>query len=76
MPAAYPAREGMVTPENSPYGEAANASIAGALPPIVSPIIADVSNAITPVLARVISGELSVDEGLAQMQAEGEKVAG
>jgi ABC-type glycerol-3-phosphate transport system substrate-binding protein len=76
VPAAYPAREGMVTPENSPYGEAANESIAGAMPPIVSPIIADVSNAITPVLARVISGELTVDEGLAQMQAEGEKVAG
>jgi ABC-type glycerol-3-phosphate transport system substrate-binding protein len=76
VPAAYPAREGMVTSENSPYGEAANASIAGAKPPTVSPIIAPISNEITPILARIISGELTVDDGAAQMQAAAEGVAG
>ena len=50
VPAAYPAREGMVTAENSPYGEAANESIAGAMPPVVSPIIADITNAIRPII--------------------------
>jgi len=75
VPAAYPAREGMVTTENSPYGEAANDSIAGAMPPIVSPIIAPISTEVTPIIARIISGELSVDEGAAQMQAAGEAVA-
>ena len=75
VPAAYPAREGMVTSDNSPYGEAANDSIAGAMPPIVSPIIAPIATEITPIIARIISGELSVDEGTAQMQAAGEAVA-
>ena len=76
VPAAYPAREGMVTTENSPYGEAANDSIAGAMPPIVSPILADVTNAIRPILMQVISGQISVEDGMTQMQAAGETVAG
>jgi sorbitol/mannitol transport system substrate-binding protein len=76
VPAAYPAREGMVTSTNSPYGEAANASIAGVMPPTVSPVIAPISNAITPILARIISGELSVDDGASQMQAAAVAVAG
>ena len=76
VPAAYPAREGMVTAENSPYGEAANASIAGAMPPVVSPVLADISNAILPILAEVITGQISVEDGMAQMQAAGEAVAG
>ena len=76
VPAAYPAREGMVTAENSPYGDAANASIAGAMPPVVSPLLADISNAILPILAEVITGQISVEDGMAQMQAAGEAVAG
>ena len=75
VPAAYPAREGMVTDENSPYGEAANASIAGAMPPVISPIIADITNAIRPILVEVLSGNISVEDGMAQMQAAGEAVA-
>ena len=75
VPAAYPAREGMVTDDNSPYGEAANASIAGAMPPVISPIIADITNAIRPILVEVLSGNISVEDGLAQMQAAGEAVA-
>ncbi|MEV4736620.1 MULTISPECIES: ABC transporter substrate-binding protein [unclassified Microbacterium] len=76
VPAAYPAREGMVTEKNSPYGAAANDSIASAMPPIVSPVIADITNEIRPILVSVLNGQISVDEGLAQMQAAGEKIAG
>jgi ABC-type glycerol-3-phosphate transport system substrate-binding protein len=76
VPAAYPAREGMVTEENSPYGQAANDSIAAAMPPVVSPIIADITNAVRPILMEVISGNISVEDGLAQMQAAGETIAG
>jgi ABC-type glycerol-3-phosphate transport system substrate-binding protein len=76
VPAAYPAREGMVTDENSPYGSAANDSIASAMPPIVSPVIADITNEIRPILVSVLNGQIPVDDGLAQMQAAGEKIAG
>lgn len=76
VPAAYPAREGIVTEENSPYGEAANDSIASAAPPVVSPYAADITNEIRPILVQVLNGNLPVDEGLAQMQAAGEKIAG
>ncbi|GAA4344074.1 extracellular solute-binding protein [Microbacterium rhizosphaerae] len=76
VPAAYPAREGMVTTKNSPYGQAANDSIAGAMPPVVSPILADVTNAIQPILVQVLTGKLSVEDGMTQMQAAGEKIAG
>lgn len=76
VPAAYPAREGMVTEENSPYGAAANDSIASAMPPIVSPVIADITNEIRPILVSVLNGQVTVDDGLAQMQAAGEKIAG
>lgn len=76
VPAAYPAREGMMTADNSPYGQAANDSIAGAMPPVVSPVLAPVSNAITPVLAQVLAGNVSVADGLTQMQAAAQKVAG
>ncbi|MBT2484317.1 MULTISPECIES: ABC transporter substrate-binding protein [unclassified Microbacterium] len=76
VPAAYPAREGMVTEENSPYGAAANDSIASVAPPVVSPYTADITNEIRPILVQVLNGSLAVDEGLAQMQAAGEKIAG
>lgn len=76
VPAAYPAREGMVTDTNSPYGAAANDSIAGAMPPVVSPVIAAVTTAIRPILVDVLNGKISVDDGLTQMQAAGEQAAG
>lgn len=76
VPAAYPAREGMVTEKNSPYGAAANESMATAKPPVVSPILADVTNEIRPILVEILNGNIPVDEGLAQMQAAGEKFAG
>ena len=55
VPAAYPAREGMVTEENSPYGAAANDSIASAMPPIVSPVLADLTNEIRPILVEILN---------------------
>ncbi len=76
VPAAYPAREGMVTADNSPYGEAANDSIAAAMPPVVSPILADLTNEIRPILVQVLSGNLSVADGMTQMQAAGEAFVG
>ncbi|WP_165817937.1 extracellular solute-binding protein [Microbacterium sp. Gd 4-13] len=76
VPAAYPAREGMVTAENSPYGEAANESIAAAMPPVVSPVLADLTNEIRPILVQILAGNVSVDEGMAQMQAAGEAFVG
>ncbi|KAA9089318.1 extracellular solute-binding protein [Microbacterium radiodurans] len=76
VPAAYPAREGMVTADNSPYGEAANDSIAAAMPPVVSPILADLTNEIRPILVQVLSGNLSVEDGMTQMQAAGEAFVG
>ncbi|MDN3497053.1 extracellular solute-binding protein [Planococcus sp. APC 4015] len=76
VPAAYPAREGMVTADNSPYGEAANESIASAMPPVVAPNLAAVSNEIRPILMQVISGQISVEDGMTQMQAAGEALAG
>ncbi|MEV7610871.1 extracellular solute-binding protein [Microbacterium sp. NPDC089320] len=76
VPAAYPAREGMVTEDNSPYGAAANDSIASAMPPIVSPVLADLTNEIRPILVEILNGNVSVDDGLAQMQATGESFVG
>jgi spermidine/putrescine-binding protein len=76
VPAAYPAREGMMTEENSPYGAAANDSIAASMPPIVSATAAAVTNEIRPILVEVLNGNMSVDDGLAAMQTAGEKVAG
>ncbi len=76
VPAAYPAREGMVTEENSPYGKAANDSIAAAMPPIVSPVLADITNEIRPILVEVLLGSITVEDGMAQMQAAAEAIAG
>ncbi|MDN3310325.1 extracellular solute-binding protein [Microbacterium oryzae] len=74
VPAAYPAREGMVTDENSPYGEAANESIVSVMPPVVSPILADVTAATRDTLAAILMGDMSIEDGVAQMQAEGETI--
>lgn len=76
VPAAYPARDGMVTEKNSPYGAAANDSLAGAMTPVVSPAIPPVTEAIRPILVEVLTGKLGVDEGLKQMQAAAVEAAG
>ena len=74
IPAAYPARKGMVTDSSSPYAAAAQASIAGTTPPASYPYTPDVSNAVISLIAQTVSGKLSIDEGTSQMQAAAEKV--
>ncbi|MFC7485123.1 ABC transporter substrate-binding protein [Knoellia sp. CPCC 206453] len=74
LPAAYPAREGMVTEGSSPYAAAANESIAKAPPAEPHAWTAKVSNAITPIIASVVLGKLTPEAGAAQMQAAADKV--
>lgn len=69
LPAAYPARDGMVTSDSSPYAEAANASIASAPPAEPYTWTSVISNEIRPIVANVILDQISVEEGTAQMQA-------
>ncbi|MDS2173688.1 extracellular solute-binding protein [Nesterenkonia sp. CL21] len=68
LPDAYPAREGMVTPDNSPYGDAANSAIDSAPPVEPYPYIPRVGNAILPIIAEVFSGDLEPEEGVEKMQ--------
>jgi multiple sugar transport system substrate-binding protein len=74
LPAAYPARDGMVTEESSPFAAAANDSIAGVPPSEPYPWTAEISNAITPIVANVVLGKTSVEDGMASMQAEADKI--
>lgn len=73
VPAAYPAREGIATPENTPYAAAADDSVKNAPAPQPYPYIPAISGDITPVIAKVVSGGQSIDDGTEQMQkiAEG-----
>jgi multiple sugar transport system substrate-binding protein len=74
LPAAYPARDGMVTDSSMPFAAAANESIAGVPPSEPYPWTALISNAITPIIADVVVGKTSVADGTKKMQAAGEKV--
>ena len=74
VPAAYPARKGAVTPDSSPYAQAAIDSIAKTEAPITAPYVPDVSNAVISLVAQTILGKISVEQGQAQMQAAAEKV--
>src|SRR6218665_1169082 len=76
IPAAYPARNGMVTADNSPYGKAATDSIASAMPPIASPVLASVTTEIRPILVQILAGNLTINDGAAQMQAVAQKIVG
>lgn len=69
VPAAYPARNGVVTTANTPYAQAANTAIKHAPPPQPYPWTAQVSNDITPIVASVFLGQTSVQQGTQQMQA-------
>lgn len=73
VPAAYPAREGMVSEDSSKYAAAANATIVKTMPAPGSPSGAPVTNAIRPVLVQVITGQLDIDAGMQQMQSLAEK---
>jgi multiple sugar transport system substrate-binding protein len=74
LPAAYPARDGMVTESSMPFATAANESIAGVPPSEPYPWTAEISNAITPLIADVVVGKTSVEDGTQQMQAAADKI--
>jgi multiple sugar transport system substrate-binding protein len=68
LPAAYPARTGMVGDSSSPYAAAANVSITSAPPAEPYPWTADVSNKITPIIANAVLGKVTTDEAVVEMQ--------
>ncbi|MCO1653708.1 ABC transporter substrate-binding protein [Pseudonocardia humida] len=68
VPAAYPAREGIVTPESSPYAAAAQESIGKAPPAEPFPWTSRIANDTRSVVADVILGNTPVADGTAQMQ--------
>ncbi|HEX7351698.1 ABC transporter substrate-binding protein [Brachybacterium sp.] len=68
VPAAYPAREGMVDEDSSPYAVAANTTIEDVPPSEPYPWTAELTNAITPLIASVFLEQVSVEDGLSQMQ--------
>ena len=74
LPAAYPAREGIATPDNLPFATAVEDSIAGAPPAQLVPWAADMSNDTINVLAQIISGQKDVDSGTQEMQQIAERV--
>ena len=57
-----------------PFAAAANESIANVPPSEPYPWTAEISNAITPIVADVVVGKSSVEDGMKKMQAEAEKV--
>ena len=74
VPAAYPAREGIATPENTPYAAAADEAIANIPAPQPYPYVPAISGEITPVVAKVVSGGQSIDDGTQQMQKIAEDI--
>jgi sorbitol/mannitol transport system substrate-binding protein len=74
LPAAYPARDGMVSDSSMPFAAAANESIAKVPPSEPYPWTAEISNAITPIVANVVLGKTSVQDGMTKMQAEADKI--
>lgn len=68
VPAAYPAREGIVTDESSAYAVAAKETTAGTMPAPNDPASAPVTNAIRPALVQVLTGQLDIDAGMQEMQ--------
>ncbi|NIK61585.1 ABC transporter substrate-binding protein [Kribbella shirazensis] len=74
MPAAYPARDGMVSESSSPYAAAANDAIKNAPPAEPYPWTSQISNDIRPVVADVLLGKTSVDQGTRQMQQIATKI--
>jgi sorbitol/mannitol transport system substrate-binding protein len=73
IPAAYPARVGL-DESASPYAAAAKAAIAGAPPAEAKPWVPPMTSANTEIIAAVITGKESIDQGTKEMQAAAEKV--
>lgn len=74
IPAAYPARENVVTPDSSEYAKAATAAIDKAPPAEPYAWTSEISNEITPVVASVFLGETSIDDGTQKMQQIATKI--
>lgn len=68
VPGAFPAREGMVTPDSSPFAAAQLEAIDRAAPPEPYPWTARISTSTTSIVADVVSGRMSIPEGQARMQ--------
>ncbi|HEX8488620.1 MAG TPA: extracellular solute-binding protein [Propionibacteriaceae bacterium] len=73
IPAAYPARTGL-DQSGSPYAAAAKEAIAGAPPAEAQPWVPPMTAANTEIIASVITGKTSVEDGTKAMQAAAEKV--
>ena len=68
VPGAFPAREGMVTPDSSPFARAQLESIGRASPPEPYPWTSRISNETRPVVADVLAGRTTIPDGQRQMQ--------
>jgi multiple sugar transport system substrate-binding protein len=68
VPGAFPAREGMVTPDSSPFAEAQLDAIDRAPPPEPFPWTPRIATSIPSIVADVVSGRTSIPDGQAQMQ--------
>lgn len=74
VPAAYPARTSSIDPSKMPFASAITKSIAAAPPAQPYAWVADISNTTRPVVGKVMSGQVSVEEGAREMQALAEQV--
>jgi sorbitol/mannitol transport system substrate-binding protein len=74
VPAAYPARNGVATDENTPYAAAVqDAMDNGAATPPMETWLGNVQNAVSPLLQEAFSGEKSVADVLAESQKAAEQ---
>lgn len=73
IPAAYPARNGMADPAVVPFAKAADESIAGAPTPYPFPWIPPVDTAAKPIIAQVMGGQLTVEEGMKALESAEKK---
>jgi multiple sugar transport system substrate-binding protein len=73
IPAAYPARKNL-DQSASPYAAAAKDAIAGAPPAEAQPWVPPMTAANQEIIASVITGKTSVEEGTQAMQAAADKV--
>lgn len=74
VPASYPAREGMVDSDSSPFADASNEAIKNVPPSEPYPWTSRISIAVTPTIAKIILGEISVEDGAAKMQSTATKI--
>lgn len=68
VPAAFPAREGSVTPSSSPFAPAQLTALGKAPPPEPFPWTSRISNETRPVVADVLAGRTTIPDGQRQMQ--------